>query len=301
MQTSENIARDILRLFIWFPFRLFITAIPPSSVFFIFKIMGSLHFYVSRQKRQNVIRNIETFLNIDKKCALGITKKYYENHYLDRLHIFLYPKLTVKKTIEKYVYFENIEVLKKELENSRGVLIVQPHFGPVQITLLALGLFGYNPIQIGYLRDIGLSKIGRAVAYRYRLKYEAMLPPILPANKFLGRAYKHLMSGGVVFTTGDGAGGGVLLGEYRKFNFFNIQKMFPLGAAIWAIKTGAAFVPTFIITEGYKRFRIVFEKPIEGMYNDIEKDKLFITKQFISIVEKYIRKYPHCWHFWDEI
>ena len=77
--------------------------------------------------------------------------------------------------------------------------------------------------------------------------------------------------------------------------------MFPLGPATWAIKTGAAFIPTFIIIEGYKKLRIVFEVPIEGVYNDVEKDRIYITDKFISITEYYIKKYPYCWHFWDEI
>lgn len=301
MQTNENILHDVFRLFVWFPLRWLARIIPISSSLFIFKIMGDLHFHLSRFKKKKVEQTIIALLNTDKDAARNNTKKYYENHYLDRLHIFLYPRLTTKEIIDKYVYLENVEIIENELKKNRGILIVQPHFGPVQITLLSLALQNYSPVQIGYPKDLGLSKIGHAVAYRYRLKYEAMLPPILPANRFLGRAYKHLMNGGVVFTTGDGAGGGVLLGEHKELDFFNIQRMFPLGPAIWAIKTGAAFIPTFIITESYKKFRIVFEKPVESIYNNIGEDKFFITKQFIAIAEKYIRKYPHCWHFWDEI
>ena len=301
MITNEGIARDILRLFIWFPFRWFARIAPVNWFFYLFKLLGDLHFHAGRGKKKKISGSIKGLLNKNSKEALDITKKSYENHYLDRLHIFLYPRLTAREKIEKYVYLENIETMNRELEKGRGILIVQPHFGPVQITLLALALHGYNPIQIGYPRDIGLSKIGKAVAYKYRLKYEAMLPPIFPANKYLGKAYKHLTKGGVVFTTGDGAGGGVLLGEHKEFKFFDIKKMFPLGPAAWALKTRAAFVPTFIITEGYNKFRIVFEEPLEGIYNDTEKDILYITEKFISITEQYIRKYPHCWHFWDEI
>lgn len=301
MQTRENIVRDILRLFVWFPFRWLAKIAPINFVFFIFKIMGDLHYHLSREKSERIVDNIKIFLKKDRKTALDITKKNYENHYLDRLHIFLYPRLTTKEKIEKYVSFENLETLERELKNGRGILIVQPHFGPVQITLLTLALLGYNPVQIGYPRDIGLSRIGRVVAYGYRLTYEAMLPPILPANKYLGKAYKHLANGGVVFTTGDGAGGGVQLGGHKEFKFFDIKKMFPLGPAAWALKTRAAFVPTFIITEGYNKFRIVFEEPLEVIYNDAGKDMLYITEKFISITEQYIRKYPHCWHFWDEL
>jgi len=302
MLINESILRNILRLFIWFPFRWLIKVVPVDWGFFFFKSIGDLHFYASVEKQRKISHNIKTLLNTDKNTAMNIVKEYYEIHYLDRLHIFLYPKLTTREKIEKYVYLENIELLEKELRNGKGAFLVQPHFGPVQITLLALALYGYRPIQIGYPSDRGLSRIGKSVAYKYRLKYEGMLPaPIIAADKYLGRVYKHLLNKGVVLTTGDGAGGGVSLGEHKMFKFLGTERMFPLGPATWAIKTGAAFIPTFIITKKYNEFRIVFEEPIRGIYNDIEKDRIYIMESFVSIAEEYIKKYPYCWHFWDEI
>jgi KDO2-lipid IV(A) lauroyltransferase len=300
MRVSEGTIRDILRLIVWFPLRWLVRIIPVDLSFFLFKLMGDLHFCVGGEKKKRLLHNIKTILSKDRS-ARDIVKKYYENHYIDRLHIFLYPKLTSDK-IKKYVYFENIEVLERELKNSKGVLLVQPHFGPVQITLLSLALYGFSPIQIGYPTDTGLSKIGRFVAFRTRLKYEALLPaPIIPADRYLGKAYKHLAKGGVVLTTGDGAGVGVFLGVQEKYKIFGIERMFPLGPAMWAIKTRAAFVPTFIIPETYKKFKIVFENPIGGIYNNFERDRGYMTEKFIAIAEEYTKKYPHCWHFLDEI
>lgn len=302
MLVNESILRDILRLFVWFPFRWLVKMVPVDWSFFFFKLIGDLHFYASGEKQRKISHNIKTILNTDKNAAMGIVKKYYEIHYLDRLHIFLYPKLATKEKVKRYVHFENIELLDEELRGGRCVLLVQPHFGPVQITLLALALFGYNPIQIGYPSDRRLSRIGKSVAYKYRLKYEGMLPaPIIAADKYLGRVYKHLLTNGVVLTTGDGAGGGVFLGEHKMFKFLGKERLFPLGPATWAVKTGATFIPTFIVTEKYNRFRIVFEDPIEGIYNDFEKDRIYITERFISIAEHYVKKYPYCWHFWDEV
>ncbi|MEW6416569.1 MAG: lysophospholipid acyltransferase family protein [Nitrospirota bacterium] len=302
MKVNESISRDILRLLIWFPFRWLTSVIPLNWLFYLFKSMGDMHFYLSKGKKNNISKNLKRLLGVDNNAAMHIVKKNFENHYTDRLHIFLYPRLTSRERIEKYVYFENLEVLDVELKKGKGVLLVQPHFGPVQITLLALALYGYKPVQIGYPSDRGLSRIGKSVAYKYRIKYEAMLPaPILPADGYLGKVYKYLVNGGVVLTTGDGAGGGVFLGKHRRFNFLGAERLFPLGPAAWAIKTKSAFIPTFIIYEIHNRFRIVFERPIEGVCSDIEKDEAHITEQFISITEEYIKKYPYCWHFWDEV
>jgi KDO2-lipid IV(A) lauroyltransferase len=302
MTVHESVIRDVLRLFVWFPLRWMISATPVNVALFIFMIIGDLHCWSGGKKKLGVFSNIKNRIGSDRKTTGGIVRRYYETHYIDRLHIFLYPKLNTRKKIERYVYIENIEALERELQNGKGVMVVQPHFGPVQITLLTLSLLGYNPIQIGYPTDKGLSRIGRNVAYRYRLKYEAVLPaPIIPADEYMGKVYKHLVKGGVVLTTGDGAGGGIFLGEHRNFRFLGTERMIPLGPASWAVRTGAAFIPTFIIIDGYDRFRIVFEDPITGIHNDIEKDVVYMTERFVSVAEGYIKKYPYCWHFWDEI
>lgn len=302
MTVYEGVTRDILRLFVWFPLRWIISAVPVSIAFFIFKVMGKLHFLVARKKKKRVFFNIKNTLGTDRKTTGENVRRYYETHYIDRLHIFLYPRLNAREKIERYVHIENIEVFEKELQKGKGVMVVQPHFGPVQITLLTLALLGYNPIQIGYPTDRGLSRVGRNVAFRYRLKYEAMLPAqILPADEYMGKAYKHLVNGGVGLTTGDGAGGGVFLGKHKVFKFLGTERMIPLGPAAWSLRTGASFVPVFIIADGYNRFRIVFEDPINGIHNDFDKDRVYMTESFISVAEEYIRKYPYCWHFWDEI
>lgn len=302
MNVQESIVRDLIRIIIWFPFRWLIGIVPLSLAFALYKAAGDVQFALSRGKYRLLAVNLQKRLNLDEATAAGTAKRIFENHSLDRLHIFLYPRIKGWETLAPYVKFENREVLDAALKEGKGALLIQPHFGPVQITLLSLALQGYKPLQIGYPSDEGLSIVGRKVAYRYRLKYEAMLPaPIIPADGYLGVVYKHLVRGGVVLTTGDGAGGGVFLGEQRKFPFLGTERMIPLGPAIWSLRTGAAYLPTFIIPEKYDRFRIVFEKPIAARYGDTERDKIDMTERFVAVTENYIKLHPACWHFWDEL
>ena len=53
---------------------------------------------------------------------MDIVKKYYETHYLDGLHIFLCPKLPKDNKFGEYGYFENIDLLERELINWIGCL-----------------------------------------------------------------------------------------------------------------------------------------------------------------------------------
>ncbi len=301
MRTEQGILRDIMRLFIWYPFRWLTKVIPVGATLFLLKTMGDLHYAAGRNRKRIVLRNMQDLLggSTDRRVQ---ARKYFENHYIDRLHIFLYSRQDLAKTMLKRITFRNLKTIDRLLDEGRGVLVVQPHFGPVQITLLALALRGYAPIQIGYPNDRGLSRIGRSVAFSYRLKYEAMLPaPIIPADRYMGGVFKHLKKPGIVLTTGDGAGGDAAFGEQREFQFFGKKRVFPVGPAAWAMRTGAAFVPTFIIPESYGRFRVVFEKPIEPVGTDADERMTIMTAAFISVLERYARENPECWHFWDEI
>ncbi len=290
------------RLAVWFPLRWGVSAAPAGWGFALYKLMGDLHYLARRvRKRERVTTVMRERLGLDPAAAAIAARRYFENHYVDRMNIFLYPKFTESRRIDRFVSFENREVLDRERAKGRGVLIVQPHFGPVQLTLLALALHRYEPLQIGYQRDEGLSMIGRSVAFRYRLKYEALLPPIIAADKYLGKVYRHLVRGGVVLTTGDGAGGGVAIGEHRDYPFLGQERSFPLGPAVWALKTGCAYLPTFIVAERHDRYRVIFGDPIECRDADQQSGAVAVTGAFVAVMEDFVRRFPSCWHFWDEL
>jgi KDO2-lipid IV(A) lauroyltransferase len=302
MRVQESILRDGLRLVIWFPFRWLVQIVSLRRAFWLYKAAGDAHVALLGGRSGRLTATLQRTLGIDGAEAAATVKRIFENHYLDRLHIFLYPRLRSWERLAPFVVFENRGVLDAALANGRGALLVQPHFGPVQITLLGLALTGYKPLQIGLPSDEGLSCIGRKVAFRYRVKYEGMLPaPIIAADGYLGSVYKHLLRGGVVLTTGDGAGGNVFLGEHRKFPFLGTERMIPLGPALWALRTRAAYLPTFIIPERHDRFRIVFGEPLEPRLGDPEQDARDLTERYLRQAEEYIRQYPACWHFWDEL
>ena len=99
MKADENILRDILRLLVWFPFRWFTRIIPVSWSFYLFKITGDIHFHAG-SKKKNIAKNLKRLLKVNNDTALHIVRKNLENHYIDRLHIFLYLRLTTRGKIE---------------------------------------------------------------------------------------------------------------------------------------------------------------------------------------------------------
>ena len=192
-----------------------------------------------------------------------------------------------------------LEHLDESLKKGKGVILVHGHFGPVHLPLVSLARLGYKMKQIGLPSDEGLSWVGRNVAYRLRLKYEAKIPAeIIKADTFLRSAFRWLNDNGVIMITGDGTGTDKWYGRYETFAFFGYNLMFPLGPSILSEKTGASLIPIFIIPGKDRLFKIIIEQPITSQRPAPEKP-FDLTEKFVKRLENYIAYYPGYMHFLD--
>ncbi|KWT91698.1 lysophospholipid acyltransferase family protein [Candidatus Magnetominusculus xianensis] len=297
MVTKESIVRDLFRLVVWYPLRWTIEALPLTSGLTVLNKMGELHFALSRGKTQALEENLSRFMSVDNTQKALIIQDYMKNHYVDRLMIFLFPKFN-KRQVDKVIEFEGLSYLDAALKKGRGVILVHGHFGPVHIPLVALARLGYKMKQIGLPSDDGLSWIGRHVAFRLRLRYEAKIPAeIVNAESFLRPVFLWLKEGGVVMVTGDGSGTQRHVGRHDVFDFLGQKVMFPLGPAILSEKTGAEILPLFVTPGQRKPYKILIGAPLTKA--DEPRDIHAITKRFITELERKIKTYPAYMHFLD--
>jgi len=111
MKVDEGLIRDIFRLFVWFPLRWSVGVVPVRWAFYIFKLMGDAHYLGGGRKKRVISENLKNLLGLENGDAPGIVKGNFENHYTDRLHIFLYPRLRTRDSIERFLTFEKKDVL----------------------------------------------------------------------------------------------------------------------------------------------------------------------------------------------
>ncbi len=301
MIVNENIFRDVLRLFVWFPFRWLVLKVPVSWGIALLRAMGDIHYSFSRGKRELLRNNLSRLKGYsiadDEKCEKSV-REYFRNHYIDHLFIFIFPRFGIRE-IEKFIKIEGLEFLDKALKRGKGVLLIHGHFGPVHLPLVVLARLGYRMRQIGFPTGEGLSWIGRNVAFRLRLKYEAEIPAeIIKADSFLRPAFKWLSEDGVIMITGDGTGTEKRVGRHEAFKFFGQPVFFPLGPAALARKTGAVVLFLFIVPGEKKLYKIIIEESIAQDYK-VDRRIEDVTEQFIRRLEDYIGRYPGYMHFLD--
>jgi KDO2-lipid IV(A) lauroyltransferase len=116
MIVSESIARDCLRLIVWYPLRWIILLVPVSWGVTILRLLGDIHYEVSRRKRAQLTENyrrlnsnpdMNQYLNLHSSefgRTNHVIREYFRNHYIDHLMIFIFPKMG-QREIEKYIEF----------------------------------------------------------------------------------------------------------------------------------------------------------------------------------------------------
>jgi KDO2-lipid IV(A) lauroyltransferase len=224
--------------------------------------------------------------------------EYLATHYTTQLSIFLFPKLN-RNNVHTIHTFSGLEHLEKALTQTRGAILLHAHFGPAQLTLVALALQGYPMIQIGLPIDEGLSWIGRHVAFRLRLRYESAIPAkIVSADGYLRPVVHGLHRNAVVMTTGDGAGRGKYLGKFITSPFLGRQFPFSAGAVQLSDRLRTPVLPTFLVPVSKTKWRTEIHPPLSLSPQETLNQQM---QPFIALLESYVIQYPGLWHFWDEL
>lgn len=299
MITHESLHRDLARLIIWYPFRWLIGVLPLRTGLKLIELVGDVHSLLSLSTSRRIRVTAEAIIGLEQAdTQRSSPSEYYRTYYRSQLIAFLFPKLN-PSSIETIHSFQGLAQLDPILKQGTGCIIVHCHFGPIHLPLFHLGLKKYPVKQLGFLRrPAELSAVGERVSFRLRQKLEALIPAeIIQADSFQRATFKHLRAGGVLLTTGDGAGRGDVVGQQHNFAFLGRTRDFPLGPARLALKTKAVLLPMFTVAGATPQ---TFVSHIGTPLDTASGDEHAITQSFVTQFEAHIRQTPCHWHFLDE-
>ncbi len=184
--------------------------------------------------------------------------------------------------------FENYETANAK---GKGVIFLTCHLGAFDLQVTNMSLRGLKPNIIGTpLKDARLNDL----LFNYRNAYGAVA---VERGRETLRLIKALKTGGTV---------AILIDQDTKVksrfvDFFGMKAATPVGAAILAMKTGAAVVPTYIhlAEDGMQHMHILPELPLT-LTGDDELDMATNTQVYSRFIEDTIRKYPSQWVWMHE-
>lgn len=196
-----------------------------------------------------------------------------------------------REQLEKFVVFEGKEHAERALAKKKGVIYFTGHIGAFELMITTMGLNGLPFMVIGTeLKDERLNDI----VVQFRAKHGS--EPIQRGRETF-KLIKTLKSGGTV---------GMLIDQdtrvkSRFVNFFGMPASTPVGAALMAMKTGAAVVPA-LIHLGKDNLQHMVLYPEVEMVNtgDEEADMITNTQTLTTILEQAIRRNPAQWVWMHE-
>ncbi|MCI0403142.1 MAG: lysophospholipid acyltransferase family protein [Acidobacteria bacterium] len=199
-----------------------------------------------------------------------------------------FPRHT-PRTIEEVIAYDGLENYLEASARGRGVLYLTAHVGAWELSSFAHSLHGHPLAYVNRPLDNPLLD---ALVNRYRcgggnrsIERSNAARPIL----------EQLRGGGAVGILMDQ---NVLEGDANVFApFFGRLASTTAGLARFALRTGAAVVPVFVLwDEKLGKYRLRFDPALELVRSgDDERDVVENTARFNQVIEDYVRRYPDQW------
>jgi Kdo2-lipid IVA lauroyltransferase/acyltransferase len=193
--------------------------------------------------------------------------------------------------LEKFLITTGLENFEIANAKNKGVIFLTCHLGAFDLQVTNMALRGLKPNIIGTtLKDPRLNDL----LVNYRSAYGAVA---IERGKETFRLIKALKQGGAV---------AILIDQDTNVksvfvDFFGMKASTPVGAAVLALKTGAAIVPTTVyLGKDNKQHMEIFPELNVTSTGDEEQDIITNTQRFTKFIEDQIRQHPEQWLWMHE-
>lgn len=283
---------NVLRWFYWGPARKALSQLSPEYLFQAQKIIGFFAY--------SVFRGIRNYLTGELKKSFGgeWTEEKIAKSVRSSFDIYAGTQLRMSgldrlnnSNIDKSITISGIGYLDKGLEERKGVIILNPHFGPFMSIMPALGHRGYKVSQFALQGEApwGARKGMEKKIYDFKVKCIEGNMPVKFINAARGaftlrEAIQALKNNEIVLYPSTGRGGSA----FHAASIMRRKSLFSLTPFNLALKTGAALIPAFVICEG-KTTIVRFEKSIAVEPGATAES---LIEKYAKVLESYIEKFP---------
>jgi KDO2-lipid IV(A) lauroyltransferase len=247
-----------------------------------------LGFHLARRQRAAGLRNLQmAFPELTDEQRVEILRGCFHN--LGRLLVEFshFPQLN-KANISQLVTQDGLENYHEALRRGRGVIFMTAHFGSWELSSFAHSLFGY-PMKF-VVRPIDNSKVDTLITH-YRTLGGNVPIQRRSAGRDILKALRDNAAVGILFDQNTTSDEGIFV------DFFGVPAATTPAIATFALRTGAAVLPGFLIWEEQTgKHRLRFDPPVQLIETgNLEHDVAENTRLFNRILEGYVRKYPDQW------
>ncbi|MCM8782663.1 MAG: lysophospholipid acyltransferase family protein, partial [Candidatus Omnitrophica bacterium] len=261
--------------------------LPLRFSLFLGRGIGVLAFFINKKRRVVAYTNLKAAFCKEKGPAelRGLVKKVYQNLGQVLIEVLRFPVIN-SRYIQKFISIKGLKRLKEIMAQNKGIIILTGHFGNWELSSLIGGFLGF-PISV-LAREQKHTQLNELLNSYRQMAGCKVIKKGLSTRQLI----KALQSGEIVGILADQDAG--KLGIF--VNFFGRPTSTHSGAFIFARKTGALILPTFIVREKGPYHRIDLLEPIKLKNNqDSDVDIYSAIQEFSNVLESYVRRYPSQW------
>lgn len=250
--------------------------------------LGGLSYYLLTKSRKRTIAHLQLAYAGEKseEQILALSKESYKMMGKNAGDVLRATTIETKEELDKILVTHGFEHFEKANAKGKGVIFLTCHLGAFDLQVTNYTMHGLRPLIIGtVLKDPRLNDL----LWKQRNAHGAVA---IERGKETIRLVKNLKSGGCL---------AILIDQDTKVksrfvNFFGVPAATPVGAAIFAMKTNAAVVPTYIYLGDDNKHHMHFceEIPLVLTGND-EADMIANTASYTKFIEDRIREHPSQW------
>jgi len=246
--------------------------------------LGNLGYLFDRKHRLVALGNLRASFGSEKPTReiSRIARGAFQNLVRIAVVFLRFPKLN-KDNIDRMVSIKGQARLDRALSEGKGVIFLTGHLGNWELVAPTLAL---NRYHLNFLFQEIKNRRINGLVMRYRASIGAKAIPKGVAVRNILRA---LRRNEVVAILADQDAGtrGIFL------EFFGRLASSPQGPIVFALATGAAILPSFMVLQGNGRYELTIGKSLKLKVTGNKREDIVtnLTK-FNKILESQVRRYP---------
>jgi KDO2-lipid IV(A) lauroyltransferase len=264
--------------------------IPPRTIAFIARILGTMAFYLIKKYRNRVFSNLSSAFGGEKnpKEIGKLAKEVFFNFTLTPFETILTAAAPSGQFIKK-IKITGREYLDAAMAKGNGVIALGSHLGAFTTLGTKLAVEGY-PFNL-IINEGNFPKLWKRLGDHQRRWGQKPFSQ-KPATTSIKKSLNCLRRNEILYLIADEQ---QIIGGLP-VPFFGKTAYTPPGPAVFSLKTGAPILPMFVVREKGIPQTLLIGSPIEiELTSDQKKNTELLTAKFTKAIEDSIRRYPGQW------
>ncbi|MDO8536453.1 MAG: ELM1/GtrOC1 family putative glycosyltransferase [Candidatus Omnitrophota bacterium] len=260
--------------------------VPIKANLWLGRSIGRCAFAVNKKRRLIAYANLKAAFAKEKgpEELRSITKDVYVNLVQTFSEIASLTKVS-KDYVNRFVEVVNMERIENAGKSDRGTMLLTAHFGDWELSSLVSALKGF-PITV-LAREQKMKRLNELLNRLRESKGCKVVRKGMSTKNILRELYRKNMVG--ILSDQDAGKKGTFV------NFFGRPTSAHLGPFEIAKHTNSVILPNFIVRTGGPFHKLYLEEYIDVGRSEGREGLVDGLQRYMSLLEKYIRKYPAQW------